>query len=219
MNRLFREVASTVISGTVIIGLFIGGLHYLSRSSPTVAAPPPAESMVKITAGDNFGSGVHIGNGLILTAAHVVEGSSEVTLKLTDRQIIKGDVLWTAKRQDIALVRAERPERMAASSLNCRAPIVGEDLVVYGNPLVDEGVRTYGKVSTLPKAFGAVESVFTASVVVAPGNSGGPVFDAKGDLIGIAVGVLGTKTRFASMHYGIAYVVPGRVVCDLLARD
>ena len=217
MKRLFREVASTVISAAVIIGLLFGVVH-LTGPSSSVASTSPAESMVKVLVNGGHGSGVHIGNGLVLTAAHVVVGATGVTVKLSDGQILKGDVQWAAKAQDVALIRVEHPERMGVANLECRDMVIGEEITVYGNPLNIDYMRTYGRVGGAPRSASPWESVIPSDISVAPGNSGGPVFDADGDVIGVLVGGAVTRLGMGGSFVGMSYFVPSRTICRLLAR-
>lgn len=187
---------------------------------PTTPTTPRASSTVIISNDEGHGSGVHIGHGFILTAAHVVEG--QATMQITDDRgrVQTGTILWANKAYDVALVQIDHAETLAASRLDCTARLaVGDEISAFGNPLNLKFIRTYGKVASDYGAREPWKSSFVASIAVAPGMSGGGVFDKQGDVVGLAVGLAARGSLFGGMApFAISYVVPSSAVCLLMAR-
>lgn len=186
------------------------------------AVPAPAKhqagSVVKIIEGKSHGSGVHIGDGFIVTAAHVIGEAKETEIKLDDGATRKAEVLWVNKAYDLALVRTSA-HGLADSHLSCRVPENGETITARGNPTILEFVSAYGRVAGSERKFGPWQSVFVTDITTVPGMSGGGVFDEAGDLVGITVGVLTAPAggMFPSLS-GFGTAVPGATVCKLMGH-
>lgn len=181
--------------------------------------PTPATdaATVKINLPDGLGSGVSIGNGFIVTAAHVVGDAKEVGIKERDGVETTADVLWVNRVYDIALLRS--PLKIPAADLSCRTARVGDAITAIGNPLGLEFISTAGKIAGEARQFGDTwKSAFVTDLTVIMGNSGGPAFDEYGKLIGIVVGVLGVPVGEGKSYLGLSTVVPSSVVCSLLGR-
>lgn len=188
-------------------------------ASPAIAPPTnQASHTVKLVLPSGHGSGVHIGNGYIVTAAHVVGGETGVKLKSSVGDVQRGTVLWANRAYDIALIKAERPARMASANLDCRNAEVGEHVTAEGNPATLEFVTAYGAVAGAPREMGPWKSAFVVDGTIVMGMSGGGVFDAKGNVVGIAAGVMSVPVGFGASLTGFGAVVPSSVVCTLLAR-
>jgi S1-C subfamily serine protease len=101
-----------------------------------------------------------------------------------------------------------------SSPLACRTPSVGEPIMLVGNPFIFEFTRVRGEI--ISREVGKIDdygwkSSILASVTIGFGNSGGPVFDMDGNVVGIAVGLVAQAPTFAIL-------VPGATVCKLLGR-
>ncbi|MDX0227197.1 serine protease [Sinorhizobium meliloti] len=206
-----------------IVALFLLLLAWLFSTPEAIArfaAPDYLKTettVVKVILKNGHGSGVSIGNGFVVTAAHVVQDSKTATLKTKHGRNMEAVVLWSNKEYDIALLRFEGA-KMDAASLDCRLAQAGDFITAYGNPLNVEFASAYGRIAGEPRAFGPWQSVFVTDITTVMGQSGGPVFDADGRLIGITVGVMGAPMGFSHSLVGYGFVVPSRAVCDLLAR-
>jgi serine protease Do len=181
-------------------------------------ASPPSFSTIKLEGAArgkrkgvvSSGSAVHLGNGVALTAAHVPEAiRGPISAKLDNGGESKVVVLWVSKPYDVALVRLEKFDRLPASQLSCKDPEIGAPLESVGNPYDLEFIHTWGHVAGNVDKIGYWERVYPASLTVAPGMSGGPVFNAGGKIAGLNVG---------TYQLPISLIVAPSTICMLLGR-
>lgn len=203
----------------------------INLAQPVVAAEPakvePAKmpvradlpSAVKVMVAGDHGSAVHIGNGYFLTACHVAKNATANTkFKLADDSVRPAETLWCNEAYDIALMRA-KADGIAASKLSCVVPAVGDELTVAGNPLILENITAYARVAGNERKLGKWRSVIVVDGATVPGQSGGPAYNKANEVVGITVGVvLWPQSPFAAVTTGYGTVVPGKAVCELLAR-
>lgn len=201
-----RHVAAFLM----IIAAIVAGVYAVTNIEK-----PGATVKVMLPAG--HGSGIHIGDGYIISAAHVIGNAEEVTIKLDDQSEQSATVLWVNKTYDVALLRTE--QTMNSAKLSCRAPELGELVYAEGNPLNLEFIRTNGKVAGVTRNIGNWKSATPVDMTIIMGMSGGPVFDPGGHVIGINIGVAIAPLGMVPSLTGIGVIVPGRTICDLLARS
>lgn len=175
---------------------------------------------VKVVLDKGHGSAVHIGSGLWLTAAHVVEGSSKrLDLRFKDGSMRKAEVLWIAKDRDIALLKANG-DGVSFARLNCTMPKIGDDVTLAGNPVVLDDIVAFGKIAGDERAIAHWKSVVVVSGPVIPGQSGGAMYNKDHELIGISVGIaMWPLSPFAATATGYGFVVPSPTICELLSRS
>ena len=132
---------------------------------------------------------VYRADGLVLTNAHVVEGATRVTVTTTgDRQARDATVVGTDPDNDIAVLRVTDTDGLVVAQLGRSADTrVGEDVVAIGNAL---GLRgdpsvTRGIVSALDRTIGDLTGLLQTDAAINSGNSGGPLVNAAGQVIGI----------------------------------
>ena len=132
---------------------------------------------------------VYSADGLVLTNAHVVEGATRVTVTTTnDRQARDATVVGTDPDNDIAVLRVADTDGLVVATLGRSADTrVGEDVVAIGNAL---GLRgdpsvTRGIVSALDRSIGNLSGLLQTDAAINSGNSGGPLVNAAGQVIGI----------------------------------
>lgn len=210
------------VLGVALIALF---------TSPAQPAIKLAISTVFVGDDTGHGSGVHIGSGYILTAAHVTEDKATMPIKDSLGFIQPGTVLWSNKTYDVALIRVDSYAGLATARISCHGALaIGAAVEAIGNPLNLEFVRTWGHVASNTQERLDWKLAYIADLSLAPGSSGGPVFDSAGRVVGLAVGgsviasaILqrdGSKLpdRFSVTPYSFSYVVPASAACLLLAR-
>src|SRR5207237_1467491 len=126
-------------------------------------------------------------DGYILTNAHVVDGAREVDVKLTDRREFTAKVVGTDRNSDIALLKIEAKDLPVVRIGHSQDIKVGQWVVAMGSPFGFENSVTAGIISAKSRLLpgeGYVPFIQT-DVAVNPGNSGGPLFDLNGNVIGI----------------------------------
>ena len=135
-----------------------------------------------------IGSGFIVSaDGIILTNAHVVDGADEVTVKLTDKREFRAKVLGKDKATDIAVIKIDAHNLPVVKIGDANQERVGEWAVAIGAPFGFENTATAGIISAKARSLpnqGYVQFIQT-DVPVNPGNSGGPLFNLNGEVVGI----------------------------------
>lgn len=201
----------------LIVGLLAAAVAFGCASIPEIPAPA-ASPTVKVLRDGGHGSGVHIGNGFVITSAHVIETEQKLKIKLDDGRTVTATALWSNRPYDVALLKLDEDERVKSAPLTCRKVEVGEVLVSRGNPGPIEFVQTYGRVAGLPRKVGSIESAFVFDGTVVPGMSGGGVFDARGSVVGINAALMAVPVGFGASLVPVSYIVPSSTICMLMAR-
>jgi len=151
------------------------------------------------------GSGFLIsGDGFVLTNAHVVEGADEVTVTLTDRREFKAKVLGADRRSDVAVLKLDAsglPYLRTGDSSKIR---VGEWVVAIGSPFNLDNTVTAGIISAKSRDTGDFLPLIQSDVAVNPGNSGGPLINMRGEVIGINSQI----ATLSGAYNGISFAVP-----------
>nr|WP_312518234.1 DegQ family serine endoprotease [Massilia sp.] len=151
------------------------------------------------------GSGFLIsGDGFVLTNAHVVEGADEVTVTLTDRREFKAKVLGADRRSDVAVLKLDAkglPFLRTGDSSKIR---VGEWVVAIGSPFNLDNTVTAGIISAKSRDTGDFLPLIQSDVAVNPGNSGGPLINMRGEVIGINSQI----ATLSGAYNGISFAVP-----------
>ncbi len=152
------------------------------------------------------GSGFIISaDGLVLTNAHVVDGANEVTVKLSDHREFKAKVLGADKSSDIAVLKIDAHNLPTVQLGNSDQLGVGDYVLAIGEPFGLEETATAGIVSakgrTLP-GDGYVPFIQT-DAAVNPGNSGGPLFDANGAVVGINAQIYSNSGGYQGVSFAI----------------
>jgi serine protease Do len=144
-------------------------------------------------------------DGLVLTNAHVVENASEVTVKLTDRREFKAKVIGIDPATDIAVLRIDGRNLPAVKLGNANDVRVGEWVVAIGSPFGFENSVTSGIVSAKSRALPGGQSVpfLQTDVAVNPGNSGGPLFNLRGEVIGINSQIYSRSGGYQGVSFAI----------------
>jgi S1-C subfamily serine protease len=158
-------------------------------------------AMVKIESG-GVGSGViYDSDGLILTAAHVVQGSPQVVVRLADGDRVAGRVLGIAAGSDIAVVQIDRTDLPAAPLALDDPPRVGQLAVAIGSPWGLEQTVTAGIVSGVNRGG---RGLIQTDAPINPGNSGGALADRLARVIGINIEIFTTT----GANSGVGFAVP-----------
>ncbi|HET9579724.1 MAG TPA: DegQ family serine endoprotease [Usitatibacter sp.] len=153
------------------------------------------------------GSGFIISpDGYILTNAHVVENADRVTVKLTDRREFRAKVIGKDRQTDVALIKIDAGNLPTVRLGNSKDANVGEWVVAIGSPFGFDNSVTAGIVSAKGRSLPDSSYVpfIQTDVAVNPGNSGGPLFNLSGEVIGINSQIFSRTGAFA----GISFAIP-----------
>jgi serine protease Do len=144
--------------------------------------------------------------GIILTNAHVVEGADEVRVKLPDRREFKGKVVGIDTTTDVAVVKIDATGLPAVKIGEPSKVRVGEWVLAIGSPFGFENTVTAGIVSATSRSLpeGSYVPFIQTDAAVNPGNSGGPLFNMRGEVIGINSQIYSRSGGFQ----GIAFAIP-----------
>ncbi len=160
------------------------------------------------------GSGFLISpDGLVLTNAHVVDGAKEVTVKLSDHREYKAKVLGADKTSDIAVLKIDARNLPTVTLGNSDKLGVGDYVLAIGEPFGLEETATAGIVSAKGRSLpgdGYVPFIQT-DAAVNPGNSGGPLFDAGGSVVGINSQIYSNSGGFQ----GVSFAIPINVAVQI----
>lgn len=157
---------------------------------------------------EGAGSGVIISeDGYIVTNNHVVAGSSSITVRLTNGDEHKAKLIGTDAQSDIAVIKIEAKGLTPAVFGDSSKLVVGEVAIAIGNPLGElGGTVTDGIISALDREVtveGETMILLQTNAAVSPGNSGGGLFNSKGELIGI----VNAKSSGSSIE-GLGFAIP-----------
>ncbi|HEX7889432.1 MAG TPA: Do family serine endopeptidase [Ramlibacter sp.] len=159
-------------------------------------------------------------SGVILTNAHVVQDASEVTVKLTDRREYRAKVLGSDPKTDIAVIKIDAKDLPVARVGQVKDLRVGEWVLAIGSPFGFENTVTAGVVSakgrSLPDSGGV--GFIQSDVAVNPGNSGGPLFNARGEVVGINSQIYSRSGGYQGVSFAIPIDLAVRVKDQIVAH-
>ncbi|MBU1323706.1 MAG: trypsin-like peptidase domain-containing protein [Alphaproteobacteria bacterium] len=165
------------------------------------------------------GSGVIIdaSQGIVVTNQHVVENGSKFTVDLLDGRLLDATLIGADKATDIAVLRIEAPGLMQVEIVDSDTLRTGDVAFAVGYPLGLDQTVTMGVISGLNRSGlgDAVEDYIQTDAAVNSGNSGGPLLDSRGRLIGINTSIL---SGGGGGNDGIAFAVPTRIMMYVVGQ-
>ncbi len=211
VNEIFQRAAP----GVVRVNATTNSTAFVPHN-PADQLPTPQTS--------SLGSGFVIDKaGHIVTNYHVVEGANEVTVSFSNRDRVKAEVVGSDPSTDLAVLRVDA----SASALtplplgNSDRVVVGDPVVAIGNPFGLDRTVTSGIVSavqrliTAPNRF-TIDHVIQTDAAINHGNSGGPLLNTRGQVIGVNSQIETGDT--ATGNVGVGFSVPSNTVKDVVAQ-
>ncbi len=159
-------------------------------------------------------------DGYVLTNEHVVQNAQEARVAFVDGRSVPAVVVGRDPSTDLAVLRAQAASLPYANLSAAAAPRVGQLVVAVGNPLGFESTVSAGVISALGRSLRSrqgrlIEGIVQHTAALNPGNSGGPLVDSRGRVVGV-------NTAIIAMAQGIGFAVPAAtaqwVLTEILTR-
>jgi serine protease Do len=238
-------VIRTLQVSALVIMAFLSGVGLFTLYNPTPKAPSaivvakdslpstvtvmvsyeketkdPKTGEVKKSPSGKFGSGFVIDpDGYIVTNAHVIQDAESIKVTFNGRNYIKARVIGTDMMTDVAVLKIEVPDPLRPVKIAARNPVVGESVVAIGSPFGMHRTVTSGVVSNVERKFGQSPYDFAQiDAAVNHGNSGGPLFDINGNLIGMNTAIYSPDDAFVGLAFAIPAPVITKIVSVLLVK-
>jgi serine protease Do len=170
------------------------------RPGPGQRAPGPEREVPR-----GVGSGFILSpDGFVMTNAHVVQGADDIIVTLPDRREFKAKLIGADRRTDVAIVKIDASGLPAVKIGDSGRLRVGEWVIAIGSPFGLENTVTAGIVSAKARETGEYLPFIQTDVAVNPGNSGGPLINMRGEVVGINSQIFTTSGAYA----GISFAIP-----------
>ena len=178
---------------------------------------PPQQGGPREFQTHSLGSGFIISaDGYVITNAHVVDRADEVLVKLTDKREFKAKVIGADRRTDVALLKIDAKNLPVVTLGEPAKTKVGEWVVAIGSPYGFENSVTAGIVSAKGRALPGDNfvSFIQTDVAVNPGNSGGPLFNLRGEVVGVNSQIYSRTGGYM----GLSFAIPIDLAMDIVGQ-
>ncbi len=156
--------------------------------------------------------------GQIVTNAHVVDGADRVMVTLADGRKVEGKVIGADAATDIALIKVDAGKNLPTVAFGDSTQLkVGQDVVAIGNPFGLGNSVTSGIVSALGRDInsGPFDNYIQTDAAINKGNSGGPLFNADGEVVGINTAIFSPSGGSVGIGFAVPSETAAKVVADL----
>lgn len=207
--------AEDTTTTTIAPSVDISAPTYVAGEEPIAdAAQVILPSTVYIETNSGLGSGVvYDSDGLIITAAHVVDGVDTVRIRFADGEQVSGTVIGRAEQVDIAVIEVDSTG-LTPATFNTGELRVGQTAIAVGSPWGLESTVTAGIISAVNQtncSFGtSCSSMVQTDAAINPGNSGGALVDRSGQVVGINVSIFSTS----GANDGVGFAVPADIATE-----
>ncbi|MBI2277863.1 MAG: DegQ family serine endoprotease [Dechloromonas sp.] len=220
-------------NGPAVVNISVTGTRKVAANGPDVPQLSPDDPLFDLfrhfrlpqPGGESpihgLGSGFIVTpDGTILTNAHVVDGAEEVTVKLTDKREFKAKVKGLDKASDVAVLKIDAKDLPTVRIGSSGTTRVGEWVLAIGSPFGFENSASAGIVSAKSRSLpdGSYVPFIQTDVAVNPGNSGGPLFNMAGEVIGINSQIFSRSGGYQGLSFAIPIEVAMNVERQIVAH-
>jgi 2-alkenal reductase len=206
---LFERVSPSVVQ---VVGL--------GNNNARNAPPRGGEEQAAVQSGTGF---VWDAAGHVVTNDHVVEGATNLAVRLSSGEAVRAQLVGVAPNYDLAVIRLEGVRQMPPPiSVGSSADLkVGQAAFAIGNPFGLDQSLTTGIISALKRRLPTqggreISNVIQTDAAINPGNSGGPLLDSSGRLIGVNTAIYSPSGSNAGIGFAIPVDVVNRIVPELI---
>jgi len=177
----------------------------------------PRNDRPQVRSGGGSGVIVDAKNGYVITNHHVVDGATEISIRLKDRRDVSAEIIGSDEGTDIALLKIDAEKLIDIPIGDSQSMKVGDYVIAVGNPFGLADTVTTGIISALGRSrlnLEGWEDFIQTDAAINPGNSGGALVNLRGELIGINTAILGPNGG----NVGIGFAVPTTMVKAVMAQ-
>jgi S1-C subfamily serine protease len=224
-QRAEVEIATLQLASSPALGLSTASELVSKRVGPSVvhinvvsSETTPAETLParRFREAQGQGSGVIVdADGYVVTNRHVVEGAKEIDVVLSDGRHVPARIVGLDSLTDLAVLRVDSRDLLPAEWGNSDELEVGAMVWALGSPFGLERSVTFGILSAKHRAGRAgtqFQDLMQTDAAVNPGNSGGPLVDVHGRIVGINTAIVGQT------YSGISFAIPSQIARDVVTR-
>ena len=216
VNKLTPQSTGVSVSGTVAAGdaltasqVYARNVHSVVLIESTIVSEVMGQTATGVASGSGF---IMSGDGYVVTNFHVVEGASSVNVVLYDGKSLPAQLVGYDSTNDIALLKVEANGLSPVILGSSDDLIVGDQVVAIGNPLGElTSTLTVGYVSAKERTVstdGTVMNMIQTDAAINSGNSGGPLFNMKGEVVGITTAKYSGSSSSGASIEGIGFAIP-----------
>ena len=216
VNKLTPQSTGVSVSGTIAAGdgltasqVYARNVHSVVLIESTIVSEVMGQTATGVASGSGF---IMSEDGYVVTNFHVVEGASSVNVVLYDGKSLPAQLVGYDSTNDIALLKVEANGLSPVVLGSSDDLIVGDQVVAIGNPLGElTATLTVGYVSAKERTVstdGTVINMIQTDAAINSGNSGGPLFNMKGEVVGITTAKYSGSTPSGASIEGIGFAIP-----------
>ena len=216
VNKLTPQSTGVSVSGTVAAGdaltasqVYARNVHSVVLIESTIVSEVMGQTATGVASGSGF---IMSEDGYVVTNFHVVEGASSVNVVLYDGKSLPAQLVGYDSTNDIALLKVEANGLSPVVLGSSDDLIVGDQVVAIGNPLGElTSTLTVGYVSAKERTVstdGTVMNMIQTDAAINSGNSGGPLFNMKGEVVGITTAKYSGSSSSGASIEGIGFAIP-----------